>query len=102
MDLKQILGAVNNVLGVLNTVAATPGLDFIPYVSTAKAALGVLTAAVNAGQNIVPYVVAIADTFKGDGSVPTQAELDALDAKIADLRAKLHAPLPPKDADEPE
>lgn len=100
-DINSILGAVNNVLGVLNTVAATPDIDFIPYVSTAKAALSALTAAVHAGQNIAPYVAAIAKTFKAD-SVPTQADLDALDAKIADLEAKVDAPLPPREAGEPD
>lgn len=101
-DINSILGTVNSVLGTLNTVASIPGIDMIPYVSTAKAGLAALTAAVQAGQNIAPYVTAIVGTFRNDGSTPTQAELDALDAKIAELEAQVDAPLAPREPGEPD
>lgn len=99
-DLKQALDTFNTVVGVLETVANTPGVSMIPYVGTAAGALRILQSAVNAGVNIAPYLLAIKNTFGGD--VPTPEQLAALDAKIAELEAKVDAPLPPKEADEPE
>ena len=100
MNLTQVLDAVNAALSVIKTVANTPGVNMIPYVSTVSSAISVLQAAYSAGKNITPYVEAIANTFSG--GVPTQAELDALDAQIAELEAQVDAPLPPKEDGEPE
>lgn len=97
--LTQVLDTVDNVLGVLQSVANTPGVNIIPYVATASSAIGALRTAYSVGKNIVPYVTAIKDTFTGDG-IPTQAQLDALDAKIAELEAQVDAPLPPKEEGE--
>lgn len=98
-DLKQVLDAVNSALSMIKTIADTPGADVIPYVSTISSAISVIQAAEAAGENILPYVTAIKDTFTG--SVPTQADLDALDAKIDELRAKVQAPLPsPEEGEE--
>lgn len=99
-DLKQVLDAVNTALGVIKTVAETPGVNMIPYATTISSAISALQAAYLAGQNITPYIVAIKDTFTG--GVPTQDKLDALDAKIAELEAKADAPLPPKEDGEPD
>lgn len=99
-DIKQLLDTFNTVTGVIKTIAETPGVNMLPYASTVSAAIGGLQAAVNAGVNIVPYVTAIKDTFSG--GVPTQEQLDALDAKIAELEALVDAPLPPKEAGEPD
>lgn len=101
-NLTQVLDAIDNALGVLKTIADTPGVSMIPYVGTVSGAIGALRTAYSVGKNITPYVTAIADTFKGDGSIPTQAQLDALDAKIAELEAKVDAPLPPAEPGEPE
>lgn len=100
-DLNSVLDAVSSALRVIKTVADTPGLNIIPYVATASSAISALQMAVSVGQNIVPYVTAIRDTFSGDG-VPSQAQLDSLDAKIAELEAKIQAPLPPKEDGEPD
>ena len=100
MDIKALVEAFNSVASVVKTVADTPGVNMIPYATTVSSAIGALQTAVNAGVNILPYVVAIKDTFSG--GVPTQAQLDALDAEIARLEALVDAPLPPKEAGEPE
>lgn len=100
MDIKNLVDTFNSVASVIKTVADTPGVNMIPYATTVSSAIGALQAAVNAGTNILPYVVAIKDTFSG--GVPTQAQLDALDAEIARLEALVAAPLPPKEEGEPE
>lgn len=97
-DLKQVLDAVNSALSMIKTIADTPGASVIPYVSTISSAISVIQAAEAAGENILPYVTAIKDTFTG--TVPTQADLDALNAKIDELRAKVQAPLPPPEEGE--
>lgn len=94
--LKEVLDAVNTALGVIKTVAETPGINMIPYVNTISGAISALQTAYSVGQNIIPYVIAIKDTFSGEG-LPSQDKLDALDAKIAELEAKVQAPLPPKE-----
>lgn len=100
MDLKSILGAVSAALGVIKTVAKTPGINLLPYVSTVTGAIDTIEFAIDKGKNIADYVADFTATFS-DG-VPSQDKLDALDAKTAALRAKLHAPLPPKEEGEDE
>lgn len=100
MEIKQLVDAFNSVANVIKTVAETPGVNMIPYASTVASAVGALQAAVTAGVDILPYVEAIKDTF--DGGTPTQEQLDTLNAKIAELEARLHAPLPPREDGEPE
>ena len=99
-DLKQVLDAVSTALGVIKTVAETPGVNMIPYATTISSAISALQAAYSLGKNIEPYISAIKETFSG--GVPSQGALDALDAKIVDLEAQADAPLPPKEAGEDE
>ena len=99
-DIIQILDAVNSALTVIKTVANTPGVSAIPYVATVSSAISALQTAYAVGKDITPYVLAIKDTFTGD--VPTQAQLDALDAKIAELETLVDEPLPPAETGEPE
>jgi hypothetical protein len=99
-DLAKVLDAVSSALTVIKTVADTPGINIIPYAATISSAIAALQTAYTVGKNITPYIVAIKDTFTG--GVPTEAELAALDAKIADLEAKADAPLPPKEDGEPD
>lgn len=98
MDIKGILDAVSTALGVIKGIADTPGVNLIPYVSTVSSAIGVIQLAVGQGKNVVDLVTSLKSTFAG--GVPTQAQLDALDARIAAARAKLHAPLPAKEEGE--
>ena len=97
-DITQVLEAVNSALNVIKQVANTPGISAIPYVSTVSAAISAIQTAYTVGKDIVPYVTAIKDTFSG--GVPTQEQLDALDAKIAELESEVNAPLPPKEEGE--
>lgn len=100
--LDQVLTTVNGVLTVLKTVADTPGVNLLPYAAVASTAIGALQAALNAGRNIAPYVEAITNTF-GDGKkIPTEAEVQALDLKIAELEAEVQKPLPPAEEGEPD
>lgn len=100
MDIKAILGAVGTALGAIRTATHIPGASLIPYVSTVDDAIGAIQFALDKGQNIASLVTDLADTFSN--GLPSQEKLDALDAKIADLRAKVHAPLPPKEEGEEE
>lgn len=102
MTLKDLLEAVDNAMVVVKQVADTPGINLIPYVSTVSSVIGATHAAYLAGKNIEPYVKALAGTFTGGGAVPTEAELAALNARIAVLEAKIDAPLPPKEEGEPD
>jgi hypothetical protein len=100
-DLTQVLDAVSSALNVIKAVANTPGINIIPYASAVSGAISALQAAYAVGKNIEPYVTAIEDTFSGAG-IPSQDKLDALNARIAELEAKVDAPLPAAEQDEPE
>lgn len=99
-DWRSAFTAISNALAVISAAANTPGINLIPYVSTVAAAAGAMQTALNVGVNIAPYIEAIADTFSG--KLPTEAQRIALGQKIAELEAKVDAPLPPKEADEPD
>lgn len=98
MDTKELLAAVGSALGVIKGIANTPGINLIPYVSTVSSVIDVAQIALKQGQNIADLVTGLKSTFSG--GVPTQAQMDALDASIARKRAKLHAPPPPKEEGE--
>ncbi len=100
-DLKSVLEAIDKAMGVVKTIADTPGINLVPYVSTLSGVIGTVHAAYDAGKNIEPYITAIKDTFTKPGT-PTEADMAALDAKIAALEAGVDAPLPPKEDGEPE
>lgn len=100
MDFKSLLDTFANVAGVIKSVAETPGINLLPYVSTVSNAIGAIQVAVKLGQNVSEHITALNDTFAN--GIPSQDKLDALNARIALLRAKIHAPLPPKEEGEPE
>lgn len=100
MDFKSLLDTFGNVVSVIKSIAETPGVNLIPYASTVSNAIGAIQVAVKLGQNVSSHIAALNDTFAH--GIPSQDKLDALDARIATLRAKLHAPLPPKEDGEPE
>ena len=96
ISLNSVLGAINQGLSVIKTVAEVPGVNLLPYASTISGAVTAIQAAAAAGRDIAPYVQAINDTFSG-GSVPTSDQVAALDAKISELDALVDAPLPQKE-----
>jgi len=99
-DLVKVVDTVDGILTVLKTIADTPGVNMLPYAAVASSAIGALKLAISAGRDIAPYVEAIGSTF-GDGSkVPTEAEVAALDDKIAELEAEVQTPLPPAEEGE--
>lgn len=100
-DLVKVLDAIDTAMSVIKGIADTPGVNLIPYVSTLSGVISTVHAAYNAGKNITPYIQAISDTFSRP-DVPTEADMAALDAKIAELEAKIDAPLPPKEEGEPD
>lgn len=95
-DLQALFGAINAGLTTIRNVAAMPGVNMLPYANTVSGGIAVLQLAIEAGQNILPYAIAFKETFESGGEVP-EAKLVALDDKIAELEAKLDAPLPPKE-----
>jgi hypothetical protein len=101
-NLSDVLDTVGSMANVIKTVAQMPGVNMLPYANTIAGAIELLQVAVTAGKNLTPYVDAIRGTFGDGATVPSEADMAALDAKIMTLRAKLHAPLPPKDEDEPD
>lgn len=99
MTIHSILDAVSSALGVIKTLAGTPGVNLLPYASTVSSAIDVAQVALSQGQNIADLITSLKETFAG--GTPTQEQLDALDARIAAARAKLHAPLPdPEEGEE--
>ena len=99
MDLEKVLETIDRALGVVKTVADTPGVNLIPYVSTVSSAIGAVHVAYTAGKNITPYIKAISDTF-ASSKPPTEDQLADLDAKIFALESAIDAPLPPKEEGE--
>lgn len=99
ISIDSVLSAINTGLGVIKQVASLPGVSALPYANTLSSAVTAIQAAEQAEQDIAPYVAAIAATFSG--AVPTQDQLDALDAQIATLDAQVDAPLPPQEPGEP-
>ena len=97
-DIRDVLEMVDTAMSVIKKVADTPGVSMIPYVSTISNAIGLMKVGIKAGVDIAEYVQAVSNTFTG--LVPTQSDLDMLDAKLAELRAKVHAPLPDKEEGE--
>ena len=95
-SIKDILEAIDTAMSVVKTVADTPGINLIPYVSTLSGVIGTVHAAYTAGKNIEPYIQALSDTFTKPGT-PSEADMAALDAKIAQLEAQIDAPMPPKE-----
>lgn len=98
---QQAFSVITNALSVISAAGNTPGVNMIPYVSTIAAAASAINAGLNAGMKVAPYIKAIADTYSG-GGLPTEAQHTALKAKIAELEAKVDAPLPPKEVGEPD
>lgn len=99
LDWRKLLDSVNTALTVIKTVADTPGVNVLPYAALVSSAIGVIQLGIGAGLNVVPYVDALKETFQG--GVPTQAQMDALDAKIRELEDKVQAAPPPAEAGEP-
>ena len=98
MDFKSLLDAFGNVASVVKTIADTPGVNLLPYATTVSSAVSAIQAGIRLGENVTTQVNALRDTFAN--GIPPQDKLDALDAKIATLRAKIHAPLPEKEEGE--
>ena len=99
-DFKSLLTAVTTALGAISAAGNIPGVNLIPYVSTVASVAGLLQFALEKGINVAADIAALKDTFSN--GLPSQDKIDALDARIAILRAKLHAPLPPKEDGEDE
>jgi hypothetical protein len=99
-DFKSLLTAVTTALGAISAAGNLPGVNLIPYVSTVASVAGLLQFALEKGINVASDIAALKDTFSN--GLPSQDKIDALNARIAVLRAKLHAPLPPKEDGEDE
>lgn len=92
---KDLIAAVTGALRVVTTVGNVPGVNLIPYVNTVTSAAEVIAFAIEKGANVASHIAALTETFSG--GLPSQDKQDALDAKIGELRTKVHAPLPPKE-----
>ncbi len=100
MDIGALFAGIDGALSVIKNVADTPGVNMLPYVNTVSGAIGAIHAAYKLGLDVTEEVTALKATF--DGDLPTQEELDALDATIAALEAKVDEELPPAEPGEPE
>jgi hypothetical protein len=99
-DYKSLLTAVTTALGAISAAGNLPGVNLIPYVSTVASVAGLLQFALEKGINVASDIKALKDTFSN--GLPSQDKIDALNARIVTLRAKLHLPLPPKEDGEDE
>lgn len=99
IDWKHAFEVISNALGVISSADQTP-LVLIPYVGTIAAAAGAINSGLKAGIKVAPYVEAIKETFAH--GLPTEEKRAALEVRIDELRAIIHAPLPPKEEGEPE
>lgn len=99
VTINDVLTAVDTALTVIKTIAETPGVNMLPYAGLVSSAITAIQAAERLSINIAPYVIALKDTFSG--GVPSQADMDALDQKIALLNAEINAALPPAEPGEP-
>ena len=99
-SISDILEAMDKIMVGIKSVADTPGINLIPYVSTVSGIIGTVHMAYEAGKNITPYISAIKETF--DGKAPSEDDLATLNARIAALDTEINAPLPPKEEGEPD
>ncbi len=97
-DIAQIFEATNTGLTYIRTIAETPGIRSIPYVSNVADAIAALQLAYKLGVDISKEVAAFKETFSG--GEPSPEQVAALDAEISVLRARLHAPMPPREEGE--
>lgn len=70
-------------------------MDPLTIVASINAAITLANAAIQAGRDAAPYAQAIYDNLLGDAEI-TQADLEALQARVDALSAELQAPLPPE------
>lgn len=101
-DFATIMNSVDTALGVVQKFASVPGVNLIPYVSTISSVVSVGHALIAAGKEGVSLFQNMKTTFAATDGLPTDEAMAALDAQIATARAKLHAPMPPREDGEPE
>lgn len=99
-QLSSLLDAIQIGLGVIERVGSIPGASVIPYVSTLTSAADLAGEVIALGRDASKNIHAIKDTFSKPDVAPE--DMAALDASIAQWRAALHAPLPPKEDGEPD
>jgi len=97
-NLSLLLEAFNNVANAVKGAASLPGVNLIPYASTVANAIDAIQAAIALGKNVTSNIISIRDTFAN--GLPSEDKLAALDAEIAELRARIHAPLPAQEEGE--
>jgi hypothetical protein len=100
MDWKRAFEVVNMAIGVIAKAGDIPGVNLIPYVGVVSSAAKAIQLGINAGVNVAPYIEAMATSFK-DG-LPSPEKLASLASKIKTLEARVYAPMPPREDDEPE
>jgi len=96
----SVLSAISTALGAIKSATSIPGINLLPYVSTVNSAVDTIQFAMEKGKSVATFVADFTETFAT--GLPSEDKLAALDAKIADLRAKVHAPLPAKEEGEDE
>lgn len=99
MDFQSLLGAVRTILSTVKTAARLPGVNLIPYTDTVANAIEAIEFAYEKGVDVAVHIKDLTDTFSQ--GLPTQENLDAFNARMAKLRARIHAPLPPPEEGEP-
>lgn len=100
-NVAQLLETLDSVMVKIAAAASLPGVNMIPYAGAVSSVISAVHMAYTAGKDITPYITAIQGTFSGAGA-PSQADIDALNTKIAALEAQVQAPLPPKEEGEPD
>jgi hypothetical protein len=101
MDAKQALGIVTSSLEFIQSAGKVPGVNLIPYYNYVSSAAGLINELIELGQDAAPAALKLADTFKKDAPLPSEADIAEAETETQGELAKLRA-MPPKEDGEPD
>ncbi len=101
MDAKQALGIVTTSLQFIQSAGKVPGVNLIPYYNYVSSAAGLINELIEFGQDAGPQALKLADTFKKDAPLPSEADIAEAEAETKTALATLRN-MPAKEDGEPD